>query len=418
METTDAPVPAGGLDYHAVFTALAAPKIVLSTDLVVLDANEAYLEMTGLRLAAIAGRPYLEMLGSLPGRRHRAPVVADACRRALRSRRPEIGAPTRWDLPDPATGDERERYWFAMVLPVLGPVGDVDALLVRVEEVRADDDAPGPHRTYADAVAGFDRENREIALRSTVQRYRDTVAQERVAALELQESVLTPPPATPGLAVDVRYRPATREIRVGGDWYDTVVQPSGRTVVVIGDVTGHDVGAAATMAHLRGIVRTVAYDSDGSPAQILERAQRVAAGLGVDALAAVTVAALGTPRPDGTRELTWSRAGALPLLVRRYDGRAELLDVRGDHLFGLDLPRPRHDDVTLLRPGATLLLFTDGLVERHGEPLPRSLDRMRATVDAMRDVSPERLCDVVLAAQLHSVEDDDVALLAVHVEDA
>ncbi len=96
----------------------------------------------------------------------------------------------------------------------------------------------------------------------------------------LQRSLLTPPPQPDRLEIAVRYRPASAHALVGGDFYDAFFQPDGATLLVVGDVAGHSVEAAAAMSQLRSAVRTIAYDRPDSPAQTLSRVDRVLTGLG------------------------------------------------------------------------------------------------------------------------------------------
>src|SRR5919199_1256254 len=108
----------------------------------------------------------------------------------------------------------------------------------------------------------------------------------------LQHSLLTPPPQPDHLEIAVRYRPAASYQQVGGDWYDSFHQPDGATVLVIGDVVGHNVDAAAAMGQIRSILRGIAYDRPESPAQVLSRVDAVLGGLGVTTLATALVARL------------------------------------------------------------------------------------------------------------------------------
>ena len=400
-------VPGGdALDYRDLFDALAVPKIVLDPDLVVLDANRSYTELLGMPLDALVGRTLADALARVPGGPPPVPRAMDAIARCLRTGMPEVVEPTRWDLPDPRTGETGPRYWMLLVLPVVR-AGDaaVRAVVVRVEEVDAAD-VQG-----ADGGATPER----MSWHSTVARMRAAAAAEREAAVALQTSVLTPPPDVPGLTLDVRYQPANRITRVGGDWYDVVLRESGRAVLVVGDVAGHDVDAAAAMTHLKGVLRTVAVEDDAGPAAVLDRAERAAAVLRLEAFAAITVAVVDRPAPDGSRRVTWARAGSLPPVVRRADLGAELLDERPGRLFGLLLPRARPEQATVLEPGAALLVFTDGLVERRGELLTDSLEHLREDVEQVVDLRLERLADCVLARSTPIRGVDDVALVALQV---
>lgn len=402
-------VPGGdALDYRDLFDALAVPKLVLDPDLVVLDGNRSYTELLGMPVDALVGRTLADALARVPGGPPPVPHAMDAIARCLRTGMPEVVEPTRWDLPDPRTGETGARYWMLLVLPVMR-AGDaaVRAVVVRVEEVDAAD-VEG-----ADGHATPER----MSWHSTVARMRATAAAEREAAVTLQTSVLTPPPDVPGLILDVRYQPANRITRVGGDWYDVVLRESGRAVLVVGDVAGHDVDAAAAMTHLKGVLRTVAVEDDAGPAAILDRAERAAAALRLEAFAAVTVAVVDPPAPDGSRRVTWARAGSLPPLVRRADLGAELVDDRPGRLFGLLLPKERPESTLVLEPCASLLLFTDGLVERRGELLSDSLEHLRQDVERVVDLRLGRLADCVLARSTPIRGTDDVALVALQVDD-
>ncbi|MCK9796100.1 SpoIIE family protein phosphatase [Isoptericola sp. 4D.3] len=392
------------LDYRDLFDAMAVPKIVLDPDLVVLDANRSYTELLGMPVGTLVGQTLVDVLAMIPGGPPPVPHVMEAIGRCLRTGMPEVVEPTRWDLPDPRTGETGARYWMFLVLPVThAGVGAVRAVVVRVEEVDA-----------ADVDGGTTPER--MSWHSTVARMRAAAAAERDAAVTLQTSVLAPPPQVPGASVDVRYQPANRIARVGGDWYDVVLRESGQAVLVVGDVAGHDVDAAAAMTHLKGVVRTVAVEDEGGPAEVLDRAERAAAALRLDAFAAVTAAVVDPPAPDGTRRVTWARAGSLPPLVRRADGDADLLVERPGRLFGLLLPKARPESTLVLDPGDSLLLFTDGLVERRGELLSDSLEHLRQDVEQVVDLRLERLSDCVLARSTPIRGADDVALVALQVD--
>ena len=246
-------------------------------------------------------------------------------------------------------------------------------------------------------------------------------AEQRALADRLQQALLTPPPEPDQLHVVVRYRPAASEAQVGGDWYDAFLQPDGATVLVIGDVVGHDHEAAATMGQLRGILRTLGYSRGAAgPAEILRAVDRTALGLDVDGLATVLLARVER-RPDvpdaGTRTLRWSNAGHLPPLLLTADGRVTCLDSPPDLLLGVDVDTARTEHTAELPDGSTLLLFTDGLVERRGESLDDGLARLQQVLAGLVDLPLDALCDRLLD-QL-AADGDDVALLAVraHPED-
>lgn len=233
----------------------------------------------------------------------------------------------------------------------------------------------------------------------------------------LQRSLLTAPPAQAGMAVAVRYQPAAQEAQVGGDWYDAFVTPDGGTTLVVGDVSGHDRDAAAAMGQVRNILRGVAQTLDAAPGAVLAALDQAMAGLQVTALATAVLCQVTPPdeRGDGARVLRWSNAGHPPPLLVQPDGEAELLVRDPDLLLGLQPDTLRHDHRTLLRPGATLLLYSDGLVERRDQSLDVGLERLRAAAAGTQAMPVETLCDVLLGRLAQSAE-DDVALLVLRTE--
>ncbi|MCZ2827491.1 SpoIIE family protein phosphatase [Modestobacter sp. VKM Ac-2986] len=240
-------------------------------------------------------------------------------------------------------------------------------------------------------------------------------AQVRVAE-RLQRSLLSEPVQPDQLEIAVRYRPATKGIAIGGDWYDAFQQPDGDTVLVIGDVVGHDLEAAATMGQLKTTVRAIAYDRQERPAQVLGRADRAVAGLGVATLATALVGRVGSAADRaGGRRLRWATAGHPVPMLLQPDGTVVELDAPVGPPLGTDWPGERADGVVDLLPGSTLLLFTDGLFERRTEDLDTGRARLRAAVAALAGEPLPDLCDGLLAELLAQGAEDDVALLAVRV---
>ena len=222
-----------------------------------------------------------------------------------------------------------------------------------------------------------------------------------------------PPPQPEGLAVAVRYRPASQHALVGGDWYDAFEQADGATLLVIGDVVGHNVEAASAMAQLRSAVRTLAYDRPDSPAGTLERVDRVLAGLHVGTLATALVARLEAPGADGGRVLRWSSAGHLPPLLVRPDGSTRLLTTPPERMLGTHEPTQRRDHEVTIAPGDTVLLCTDGLVEAGRVGIDEGLARIAETLADLAGLPPDALCDRLLSRLVPDRAEDDVAVLAV-----
>jgi sigma-B regulation protein RsbU (phosphoserine phosphatase) len=232
----------------------------------------------------------------------------------------------------------------------------------------------------------------------------------------LQRSLLSPPPQPDDLEIAVRYQPAATNMHVGGDWYDAFLQPDGATLLVIGDVVGHNVDAAAAMGQVRSIVRGIAYDRQANPAQVLGRVDDVLTGLHIGTLATALVARIEqTPEQAraGLRMLRWSSAGHLPPLVIRRRGQVEVLDTAPETLLGADSHRPRTDHWTLVHPDETVLFYTDGLVEHGRTSIDDGIARLTRLVTELAGASVDDLCDLLLERIVERRPDDDIAIVAV-----
>jgi sigma-B regulation protein RsbU (phosphoserine phosphatase) len=266
------------------------------------------------------------------------------------------------------------------------------------------------------AVVACDlRQRREAELTRMSADAATTRAVVQVAEV-LQRHLLGSPPRVPGLDTAVRYLPAARHAQVGGDWYDAFPAPDGSTVLVIGDVVGHDAPAAATMSQARGMLRAIAQSVVGSPAAVLTALDRAFANLHMQTLVTAAVATLdlrGTGDALGVM-LSWSNAGhPAPVLVRA-DGGAVLLDRAPDRLLGVSPCTPRHDHTVLLQRGDTVVFYTDGLVEQRGMSLDDGTTRVVEELGRIGREPLDPLCDELLAGLNGSVA-DDVALLAVRI---
>ena len=245
-------------------------------------------------------------------------------------------------------------------------------------------------------------------------------------AAELQHSLMTAPPEPDHLHVVVRYVPAAAAAQVGGDWYDSFLQPDGATNVVIGDVVGHNTAAAAAMGQIRGLLRGIAVTTGEGPAQVLTRVDTAMETLQIDTTATCVIARFEqTPEEleRGVTRLRWSNAGhPPPLLVHppAADGTVEVTPLWADRpelLLGLDPTYERGDAVRTVLRGSTVILYTDGLVERRGRLLDEGVRHLGAVVaDLVRaGVDLDDLCDEVLARMVPGNPEDDIAVVAVHL---
>ncbi|MER6299496.1 SpoIIE family protein phosphatase [Kitasatospora sp. NPDC001539] len=213
-------------------------------------------------------------------------------------------------------------------------------------------------------------------------------------------------PQVPGVRITARYLPGTQGMEIGGDWYDAILTGADLTLV-IGDVEGHSVAAAAAMGQLRSAVR--AFASGGEPVdQVLGRTNRLLLDLDPGLLASCCLVRL-TPA-DGTVRV--ARAGHLPPVLRHPDGRAEALYVPGGPLLGVDGAAAYPASELRLRPGSLLALYTDGLVEDPALAIDQGVDRLRAALAHGRPgEDPEELAERLLREVGSTGRVDDVALL-------
>lgn len=238
----------------------------------------------------------------------------------------------------------------------------------------------------------------------------------REASITLQQSLLTPPPEPDHLQIVVRYQPAGDDLEIGGDWYDAFLTKDGAATIVVGDVTGHDHKAAAMMGQLRGLIRTTAYITDGTPAEVLAEADGAILGLGLgDGATATAIVARIEQGPDekrqGTRTVRWANAGHPYPIVIRADGEIEVLNRGNDLLLGILPTVDRHDHTIELRDNDTLFLYTDGLVERTDVPLSAGLDLLLRALHGSHLRTLDELSDHVLTVLPPGSEADDVALV-------
>ncbi|GAB3163528.1 SpoIIE family protein phosphatase [Microbispora hainanensis] len=231
------------------------------------------------------------------------------------------------------------------------------------------------------------------------------IDQQRETAIALQRAILGPSRLPDGFAV--RYEPATRPLEVGGDWYDTVALPGGRIGIVVGDCVGRGVQAAAVMGQLRSACRALLLQDD-SPARVLMALDQFAAGVPGARCTTVFCAVLD---PE-TGRLSYSSAGHPPGILAHPDGSTGLLDGGRSVPLAVRPGATRPESETVIPARATLMLYTDGLVERRRRPLYSGIDQASQAVQDGRNVAVDDLAtQVMIRLAPADGYDDDVALL-------
>ncbi|WSQ14467.1 SpoIIE family protein phosphatase [Streptomyces sp. NBC_01231] len=253
----------------------------------------------------------------------------------------------------------------------------------------------------------------EVALAAT----RDQLAHSEQQAternrltLQLQHAIMPPtqdPLQVPDLQVAVRYRPAETEQLVGGDWYDAVVLPSGMVLLCVGDVAGHGIGAATSMVVLRNALRGLAVTGAG-PGQLLSWLNIVAHHL-TGAVTATAICGLYDPSRHTFR---WARAGHLPPVLVRAAEAAPLPLVKG-MLLGAVPDAVYEETEVQLAAGDTLLMYTDGLIERRDRSVEESLRHLLTTARTVPRTLDQQLDRLLTYSR--SDTDDDTCLVGIRV---
>ncbi len=231
---------------------------------------------------------------------------------------------------------------------------------------------------------------------------------ERSIALTLQRQLLPDVPQIKGLDIAAGYHPSEQPAEVGGDWFDVLALPDDATGLAVGDVVGHDMRAAAAMGQLRSVLRSYAWSGE-SAGRVIEHLDELVRGLGMAQVATCVYLRLSGDR------LEYSRAGHPAPLLRLPDGAVQVLDggLRtpvGVRSLGAGLAQAE----TVLPRGATLIAFSDGLVERRDRPLRAGLAALHAAVAALPDgLSATEVRDRLVGEMLGPRQEDDVCLLVV-----
>lgn len=302
---------------------------------------------------------------------------------------------------DPDAPDEGPLW----LLPVLGGQGVLGFLAAQPGRSGVGDTREMP---AAELVTVLELVARRVGMAmDNLQLY----AHEHQLAETLQRSMLPEQDVVDGVDVWSYYAASSEHAQVGGDWYDVLDLGQGRIGVVVGDVVGHDVEAAAAMGQLRSVTRAYAAEFI-DPATVLGKVDRLVAGMRLARPASFVYATL-QPAGDHWR-LTYSRAGHLPVVHVR-EGRAGALEGANGPLIGFG-GAPRESATTTLRPGDVVVLYTDGLIERRDRSMREGLDALMTAV-ARIDAPDAAGIGEELLQELGDAPEDDVAVVVVRIPD-
>ncbi|WP_433293879.1 SpoIIE family protein phosphatase [Actinoplanes sp. CA-030573] len=375
-------------------------------DLITGSLDPAYV---GLSVLDAAGRVSLQSGRQLPtcvAERWDRYAGTTATPSALAAR---IGAPVL--LPDMATvraltPDAADTFtemgWqSAASVPLPGPTGPVGALTIVWKQPHHLNDA---EQAVLAALAGF--------VAQALQRADYLFSRENVATV-LQRAMLTDLPDPAPYELAARYEPAARGEHVGGDWYDAIRLDNNHLALAVGDVTGHDMGAAARMGQLRSKLRLLLVDRHEPPSALLRRLDAANRALG-DRITATAVLAYLRPHPDRDGyQLQWSNAGHPGPLLITDTGITVLTGY--DPLLGATPRTPRTSHTADIPPGAVLFFYTDGLIETRRKPFDEREQELHETAAALAGKPLTQLLDQLYDRFAGDSHEDDVALLAVRV---
>jgi serine phosphatase RsbU (regulator of sigma subunit)/anti-sigma regulatory factor (Ser/Thr protein kinase) len=236
---------------------------------------------------------------------------------------------------------------------------------------------------------------------------------ERRAVTEVMQRTLLPEalPEVPGVRFSAKYLPAGSGVKIGGDWYDVMQMSDGRLALVIGDVVGRGVIAAAVMSEIRTALR--AYMSEGHALEeVISLLNDLLVMMGRNRSATVTILALDLER----EELEAVSAAHLPALTLSPDGQTGFLEQHQGLPLGISAGQHYAPKIYPFPVGSALLLYTDGLIERRGESIEHGLARLRAAAEREAEPGETSLADRVYRELIHDTTlEDDVALLAIEL---
>ncbi|HSX96620.1 MAG TPA: SpoIIE family protein phosphatase [Streptomyces sp.] len=404
------------IDYAEVFRALPGMVALLTPDLVYVDANDDFLRLAGRSREQLLGRYIFDVFPENPNEPAAAGMreTRESMLRAVLTGERDTMALLRYDIEDAQhPGSWQEHYWSPVNAPVLGPDGKVALIVHRVEEVteliRA---RGGPGGDSHAQVLEAELYTRARELQEVNERLRTAHAHEREVALALQAAMLPPPGPTGQHDAAVRYRPAIGALNVCGDWYDLVGLPGEGLAVAVGDVVGHGLAAACVMGQLRSALSGATRVSDG-PAQALDALDLYARSVeGAESTTVVT-----TFIDWDSHTITYSCAGHPPPALVHPDGTVTFLDHATDPPLAARPTQAARPQVrTAFVEDSTLVLYTDGLIERRTEAIDTGLERLADSLARHRKHDPETLADALLADLLPlSGNTDDTALIVLRL---
>jgi serine phosphatase RsbU (regulator of sigma subunit) len=409
------------LDYAAWFAAMPSPCIVIDPDLVIVEANRAYLGVTGRTREDLIGRALFDAFPENTADHN----VESAMRRVKASVKGVLATGKqdslilKYDIPVAGRpGEFEERWWSPVFTPIIGSDGSVEWIFIRSDDVTAfvrssalSQRLPAGERSERIALEA-ELYDRARELHDLNEDLRQANLRERQIAVTLQEAMLLTPDLEKHPDVTVRYLPAIETLNVCGDWYDLVDLSGDRFSVGVGDVVGHGVEAAAVMGMLRSVLNA-AIRALERPAHALEVLSLYARSM-EGALNTTAVKAMVDPR-NGL--IIYSNSGHPPPALVHQDGECELLDQHVDPPLGA---RPQHVPCSQAghgyAPGDTLVLYTDGLIERRGEDIDKGLNRLCEALARHCTRSPRRMADAVLdELGVAGGGSDDISLIIVQL---
>ncbi|MEV6054317.1 SpoIIE family protein phosphatase [Streptomyces sp. NPDC052107] len=403
------------IDFMAFCDAAPSPYLVLDKDLVIRYINPAYLQITGRTREELTGKYFFDALPENPGASEDdAKCIKASLLEVLNTGKSGTLTLQRYDIPAPdQPGRFEERWWSEVHTPIPGPDGHVKWIVQRADDVTAFVHARGARQvTERDKGIAAELYVRARELHRLNQELRQAHARERQVAVTLQEAMLDDPDLLRYDNIAVRYLPAATSLNVCGDWYDIVDLPPDRYSVAVGDVVGHGLHAAAVMGMLRSAL-SAAIRALPSPAQALEILGLYARSM-EGATAATAVKVLIDPR---TRLIIYSNAGHPPPVLLHRDGTCELLDQATDPPLGArphHVPRPQAS--MSYAQGDTLVLYTDGLIERRDEDIYTGLAHLTKALAQDTDLAPGQLADALLARLgVANGASDDIALVVIRL---